>query len=247
MKTLSYCLLVPWVILTPLSAQVVVVEHHSFTSGQSPTDGNASGVSDTRVIVSAIAQLTDVNVSLSLTNPFAGGAHNGDYLVYLTHETGFAVLLNRVGKRDPMGEMDFEAAFGYADNGFDITLDDQAENGDVHVYRLQLGLGGSHGTPVDADYIQPLRGAWAPDGRHPDDGNVITAPRSALLSSFNGLPASGAWTLFVADLSRDGMATLDHWSLELTGTPVPEPEAVAGVVGLGLLLWGWCRRTRNAG
>lgn len=246
MKIPSLPLLVSLIMVPPLSAQVVLVEQHSFTSGKSPADGNASGLSDARVIVSAIAQLTDVNVSFSLTNPLAGGAHNGDYLVYLTHETGFAILLNRVGKRDPTGPLDAGAIFGYADNGFDITLDDQAVNGDVHVYRLKLGAGGSHATWVDPDNIQPLTGTWAPDGRHPDDGNVITTRRSALLSSFNGLPASGAWTLFVADLSGEGTATLNHWSLQLTGTPVPEPEAVASAVGLGLLFWGWVRRCRKA-
>ena len=44
----------------------------------------------------------------------------------------------------------------------------------------------------------PLTGTWQPDGRITDPDLVdIADPRTAMLGSFQGLDASGAWTLFV--------------------------------------------------
>jgi hypothetical protein len=232
-------------ILVPVAlGQVVLNEHHEFNSGSlplTPPDPSAAGVSHSRSVVSSIGFLTDVNVSFTLSNEFAGGAYNGDYFVSLTHETGFAVLLNRVGKRADSSPAE---QFGYSDNGFRITLDDQASNGDVHQYRLQLSPGGSHNTPVDVDFVQPLTGRWAPDGRNPGSSAVsLTTPRTAMLNSFNGLSGSGNWTLFVADLNAGGTAVLENWKLELSGTPVPEPESLALAVGGLLVVWRmWMRR-----
>ncbi|MBX3744108.1 MAG: hypothetical protein KF833_02260 [Verrucomicrobiae bacterium] len=228
------------------AAQGVIFESYRFTDSPlplNPVDGGGVPVTDTRILDSNIIALTDVNVVLRLTNPTQGGAYNGDFLVTLVNDNGFAVLLNRVGRRD--GVLPSET-LGYSDNGFDVVFDDDAANGDVHVYRLTLE--GSHTAPIDPLFNAPLTGTWAPDGRSPLAGTpVIGVPRTELLSSFNGSAASGAWTLSVADLNVGGTATLFEWGLDLVGTPVPEPEWAAVVLLLGALGWHrWMRRSGAA-
>ncbi len=240
MKSESFLLL-----LFPSAVLGQIFETHSFDSTplpQSVPDGLASGVTDSRWVSSQIASLTDVNVSLTLSNPSAGGACNGDLFVSLQHSNGYSVLLNRVGRRDGP---DLSAQLGYGDNGFHVRFDDAASNGDVHVYRLQLQPGATHDTPVDSDYLLPLTGTWAPDGRHPLSGEpTISTPRTASLSSFNGESASGYWTLFVADLNSGGSFQLERWSLEFSGPSVPEPEHWALATGGVLLAWAMFRRRR---
>ena len=77
-------------------------------------DGNSTGWSDTRNL-SGIAQnsILDLNVTLQLS-----GGWNGDLYAYLTHGTGFSVLLNRVGRTGSdelllnLG-LDLQARFGW--------------------------------------------------------------------------------------------------------------------------------------
>lgn len=56
------------------------------------------------------------------------------------------------------------------------------------------------------------------------------------LSSFSGLPASGTWSLFVADLSSGDVTTVSNWGLQMDIVAVPETEtwvaaALAGAFG----------------
>ena len=69
------------------------------------------------------------------------GTWNGDLYCFLAHGTSHSVLLNRLGRSDASN-------LGYNDAGLDLTFDDAATNGDIHVYRLQLT--GSQGTPSPA-------------------------------------------------------------------------------------------------
>jgi len=211
-----------------------------------PGDGSGLGISDTRTITSNIAAIGDVNVWIHQENPTAGGAFNGDFYATLSHDTVFAVLLNRPGRR---GGSDPDT-YGYPDNGFAITLDDQAPAGDIHLYRLQLPLteggppGLSHSTEVDASYQAALTGRWAPDGRHAHPADTTSdMARTRPLSQFNGLPASGQWTLFVTDLSSGGSANLKAWGLKITGlTAIPEPAAMFGCFAAVLVAWAARRR-----
>ena len=168
-------------------------------------DGNPGGITSTRVVSSPIGLLTDLNVTLRLANGW-----NGDLYVFLAHDSGFSVLLNRAGRR--AGD-----AFGYGEPGMDVTFDDGAASGDIHVYRLTLS--GSHTTPLGGG----LTGVWAPDGRATDPSVVLdTDARTELLASFNGLNPNGEWTLFLADLESGDQTTLLSWGLELSGNlPVP--------------------------
>jgi hypothetical protein len=193
-------------------------------TGESPgviiPDANAAGLART-VNVAAPGQIVlDVSLTLTLAGALAGW--NGDLYAWLRHESGaLSVLLNRPGRTAANSD-------GYADNGLlDVTFDDAAA-GDIHLY--QQTWAGSPG---------PLGGVWQPDARFVDPALVTDAsPRAAFLSVFDGGPAGGDWTLFLADLSGGGLVSLEHWRLELitaAAIPIPEPAALAVATVLGLV------------
>lgn len=192
----------------PASGQL----YHYFPNALIP-DPSVAGLTDTRVVTSEATAILDLNVHVMISGDPAA---NGDYYATLTHGSGFAVLLNRVGRRDGTGN-----SRGYPDNGFDVVLDDEAPNGDIHIYRLTAF--GSHTVPVDPLFQSVLTGSWVPDGRSAPFSSVTDlSPRAASpLSAFDGLDPNGSWTLFIADVSSGGSGTLVSWSLEVT--PVPEP------------------------
>lgn len=178
------------------SAEVLVTATSS--PGVGIPDNDLNGVADTINLSTAITSISSVTVSLDIS-----GGYNGDYYAYLRYDTGFAVLLNRVGSTSGN-------PYGSPDSGFEVTFSETAANGDIH---LASAGGGT------------LTGIWQPDGR---DVNPLTAldtdPRTAFLSSFNGLDPNGAWTLFIADVSPEGLGTLESWTLQVEGTSVAVPE-----------------------
>jgi subtilisin-like proprotein convertase family protein len=183
-------------------------------------DGNPAGLANVQTISSGIALISEISISLQLS-----GTYNGDLYAYLSHgASGFAVLLNRTGRTG-------SAAFGYNDDGFNVTFSDTAPAGDIHVYQdsTTLGVG------------IPLTGIWQPDGRNIDPDSVTNlSPRSALLSSFNASDANGDWTLFVADMSTGDAHTLQSWGMTITGIPEPSQLLLGGTT---LLLF--CLRRRK--
>ena len=214
-----------------LEGRAAVLTYSSGTVNTMIPDNDANGVSSVITVSDQTDSISDVTVTLNLSAN-GGTGFNGDFYAYLTHETinGFAVLLNRPGKST-------SNLLGTDGSGFsNVTFDDAAINGDVHVYEATLGGGFNAG---DA-----LTGTWAPDGRNVDPANVLdTDNRSAFLSSFDGQVPNGNWSLFVADLSSGGTLRLDDWSIDLTVAPVPEPHhALAMAVGLGCFA---LRRQRN--
>lgn len=101
-------------------------------------DGDSTGLVNAQTITSAPGfSITDINVSLTLSGTGFGG-YNGDIYATLQHDSGFVVLLNRVGKRSSSPQ-------GYGDAGLQVTFD-QASARDIHNYRLVLG--GSEATPL---------------------------------------------------------------------------------------------------
>ena len=190
-------------------------------------DGSTLGVADTQTIASQIAVISEVRVSMSiLGEPGSGDAFNGDFYAYLTHGSGFAVLLNRVGRT-------MSDDFGYDDSGFNVVFDDSPSGNDIHLYQLTTNTGGAG-----------LTGTWGSDGRNVNPGAALdTTPRTAFLDSFTGLDPNGDWTLFVADVSPLGTARLASWQLEVTGGSIPEPSSVFLAIFGGAALVG-CSRCR---
>src|SRR5205814_5266754 len=119
----------------------------NFTSGATVPDGSFIGLNDTRNLTGVpFNTITDVNVRMNVS-----GGWNGDLYAYLVHNSGFAVLLNRVGRSS-------SSSFGYGDSGMNVTLDDQAsQTYDFHFYQQEPGF--------VASQIQGQT-AWRPDGRN---------------------------------------------------------------------------------
>ncbi len=218
--------------LKPTEARAAT-QSFTFTPAAVIPDGTTAGLADAHTLSSSISILTDVNITLNL-DPLVAGGFNGDLFVTLVHDTGFSVLLNRVGRTST-------APFGYSDQGFAITVDDQAAD-NVHTYRTTLS--GNETTPL----VGTLTGNWKPDGRTTDPFSTLTTDAStANLGSFNGTVGSGEWILFVADVERGAQMQLSQWTLTLTGASVPESSTKVALVGLaGAVGWlAWRRGKRN--
>jgi hypothetical protein len=68
----------------------------------------------------------------------------------------------------------------------------------------------------------PVTGTYQPDGRERFPTQTVeTSPRTVFLGSFAGGPASGDWTLFVADLSLGNTTVVESWTLNISGVPEP--------------------------
>ena len=121
----------------------LITETHSFLNvNVAIPDGNPSGYVNVQNFPSAITAIQRVKVTLNIT-----GTWNGDIYAYVQHAGELAVLLNRTGRTG-------SDAFGYGDDGFQITLDDFALT-NIHSYQ-------SVTTPASGS---PLTGLWQPDGR----------------------------------------------------------------------------------
>lgn len=168
---------------------------------------NPSGFANTMAVSGLTAAISNVTVNLNISG--VNGYYNGDLYGYLAGPNGvFAVLLNRVG-------VNGSSQYGYSGSGFDITLNDSGSYNNVHYYQTNSPVYNGSGQ---------LTGIWASDGENVDpQGNLVgSSPSTATLSSFTGDDANGTWTLFLADLSVAGQATVVSWSLDIT--TVPEPQ-----------------------
>ena len=201
MKTLkTIILLVLLAAVPPLLLQAQTTESFTFTTNRFVPDGNAAGLSDVRSVTSAVGNISSLKVRLKITGEF-----NGDLYGYVRHSSGFAVLLNRVGKT-------VSNNYGYGDSGLDVTFQTGATNGDIHVYQNVI-------TPADGS---PLTGVWDVDGRNVDPTNVTElSARSTSLTNFNGLNGAGEWTLYLGDVESGATNQLTEWSLDISGAASP--------------------------
>ena len=213
----------------PLSAAVLVV---STTVGTAIPDDSSTGLFS-QASVSPLGLVTSVTVALNVSAVSVSQAFLGDLYVYLQHDSGISVLLNRPGRRA-------DESFGYDDNeSLNVTFSDAA-TGDIHNYRTVLN--GNDTTPLGG----ALNGSWLPDGRTSDPASVLASQTPmALLSAFNGADSQGDWRLFAADLSGGAEHQLDSWTLTVDYTAVPEPAQTAAFAALGFAAFVFLRRRRK--
>jgi len=199
---------------------VVPTASFSFAVNQPVPDGLTSGLSDTRSLsMPGFNNVLDLQVRVTIS-----GGFNGDYYAYLTHGSGFSILLNRSGRTSAN-------PIGYGGAGFDVTFTMQPAN-DIHLYENYVAPAG------------PLTGLWAPDARNINPSLVLdTTSRSAFLNSFAGSDPNGSWTLFVVDSDSGAQGSLVSWGLDITA--VPEPGTTALVI-TGLTLLFLARKTIGA-
>jgi subtilisin-like proprotein convertase family protein len=190
------------------------------TNNYTIPDANPAGVTSSLTVSGMAPGWATTNLTVSLN---ISGGFNGDLYVSLLSPNGtMVVLLNRVG-------MSSANAFGYSDAGFNITLAAAGYN-NVHNYQ-------SYSPTFSSGQ---LTGTWAPDQRaiSPDSDPSLfdAAPTGNNFNAYYGNDPNGVWTLFAADLSGGGEATLVSWGLTISTVPEPTTTALLGG-GLAALWW----------
>ena len=201
-----------------LSANAQVLLQGSWTSFEgapslSIPDNNATGIADTRSLLTQALEILEVRIWLRVE-----GDYDGDLYVTIRHNDAETILLNRPGRSAT-------TPFGYDTGGMNVTFQDNAVNGDIHVYQSSSSY-----SPVAGS---TLTGAWQPDGRDVDpNASVTTSGRTSFLATFKGKDASGDWTLFAADLSAGGTTRIVGWGLQVN--VVPEPAEISMITTFSL-------------
>jgi hypothetical protein len=94
---------------------------------QAIPDGDKAGMASTITLNGELGSISSLQVNLHIS-----GSYTGDLYAYLVHDTGFSVLLNRVGVAPGN-------SLGFNDPGLNVTFSDTAANGDIHYYRPVKG------------------------------------------------------------------------------------------------------------
>jgi subtilisin-like proprotein convertase family protein len=186
-------------------------------------DNNASGAAFAFSLSDSATYINSLTVTLNIS-----GGYNGDLYVYLSHGSGFAVLLNRVG-------VGASSSSGYANTGFNVTFD-AAASANVHFYQNNSPSYNGSGQ---------LTGTWQPDGRGIDPASAPsafdTASTTTNFSTFTGLNPNGDWTLFVSDVSAGAISTLSDFTVSVSAVPEPTNGALAIFAGIVACVGLWCR------
>lgn len=174
--------------------------------GQVIPDNNPSGVAYALDFGATGLEISDLQVSFNIS-----GGWSGDLYAYLSHGSGFAVLLNRVGTVK-IGDD------GYSTLGFDIVLQPATTHS---------GLTDIHNVP------SPTTG-----GSYQADGRLAYTDTSSpqTLDKFLTAAPNGAWTLVFADMAGGSISTLNSWSVDITAVPEPVNAALGIFAGVFLVV-----------
>jgi subtilisin-like proprotein convertase family protein len=212
-----FTLLAVAMVATGASAQTFTT---NITVNTAIPDNNPSGLASGFNVSGLNGSIGSISLALNVT-----GGYNGDLFAYLTGPGGYAALLNRTG-------LSAGNPNGYANTGLAVTF--ITGGPDIHTY----GAGS-----FTTNGLGQLTGNWGADGRNisplSTGGTFDLTSRTALLDSFIGGNANGAWGLFIGDYANGDISTLLSYSLSVT--TVPEPGTVA-LLALGGFGWRSLRR-----
>ena len=198
-------------ILAPFCATAATTLVSNKVVNSAIPDNDDRGLASVIAVTGGGQTVTSVEVTLTTRNGW-----NGDMYAYLEHNGVVSMLLNRPGRTAA-------DLAGAASSGMQLSFTDSAL-ADIH-------------TAITGTYGVQAAGTYQPDARAADPGLVTdSSGRSLYLSGFNGQIADGGWTLFVADLSAGGVATLDNWSLTVTAVPEPSSMLLVMFGSVGALL-----------
>jgi len=215
MKLKSLLFVLAWAVT--MTAQAAVYSYAFTDINTAIPDGDPAGLTDTHSLSGLSGAISDITVTLNIS-----GGYNGDLYGYLVSDSGFAVLLNGIGRTG-------QNPYGSPGSGMNVIFNDHV-GADIHY------APGTFGTQ--------LTGTWASDGRNVDPISVLnTDARTATLDSFIGGNPNGNWTLFLADTSPIGQSALNGWSLEISTVPEPTTWALLGF-GAVFIGTGAARRWR---
>jgi subtilisin-like proprotein convertase family protein len=195
-------------------------------------DANASGVTIATNLTGMTGSISNISLSLNISNAAGSTAYNGDLYAYLVGPNGgFAVLLNRTG-------VGTGNAFGYNNQGFNVTFDLFSANS-IHFYQ-------NFGPPIIGGQVT---GNWLPDGRAIDpqsSPSAFDAGGAADLSTFVNTDPNGTWYLYFADLAGGNTASVQSWTLNIQTVLVPEPSTWVLMIlaGVAVVRYGGIFRRR---
>lgn len=202
------------VMLTTVAAHATVYStnwNNGFANGTTIPDNHLSGWTDTRTVSTIPAgTFSGLSVNLQLS-----GGWNGDLYAYLVHDSGFCVLLDRVGT----GESGV-GAFGYGDAGMNVNL--AASGTSIHQY------GGNN------TFSSTPTGSWMTDNTSGSLASFLSTNPNGTWSLFIAdLSAGGVTTVTSWGLQMDIVAVpeVETWVA----------AALAGVFGafwLNRQIWG---------
>ena len=118
-----------------------------------------------------------------------------------------------------------------------------ADNGILSSLNSQSAMNFEN-TVFDDEATTNLENGSAPySGSFNIDHSTVPSPmdNGFPLSAFDGEVASGTWTLTITDQEPMDTATLVGWSLEFTGTSVPEPSSFLFLGLTAIAAMGWKR------
>ena len=216
-------LIFPVALTLPAGAQVVV--QRVFNVGQTIND-NGQYVDVRNIPSGGMTAITDVNVGLVMSGAPGSRMRLGDYFVSLTYGTAsenerVAVLLNRPQASDTR-------PWGSSLSSANLQFDDSVTLNAPNVF----GITGA----VDANNVVTTNavGTYAADGRisvNPYAAATAYNPSTVthgLAALIGELLAGNFWSLSVADTGSGGVASLQSWSVQITGS-----TAVGGTLDPG--------------